>query len=382
MESGPLSDAVLLSAGTLKAQPEMTRASDHLRILAVSALWQGANDHAFVRAFQRLGHSVSVVSSDRYVPDWQSPALRVLRRMAMPKIVSDYNRALLAQARAVKPDLLFVFKGAYVKPETLSAIKAAGAVAINFYPDTGFADHGRYLPHAIGLYDWVFTTKSAGVRDLAGNYGFGNAEFAAHCFDPEVHAPLKLSPQDRQRYGCDVSFVGNISDKKRDILKHVAAQLPDVKMHIWGAPAWAQVPELAHAFQGGPVWGLEYAKAIQAPCINLGLLFEGGPSAPIGDQITARTFEIPAAGGFMLHERTDEAVQYFADGQECAFFSGADELVAMIRHYLAHPEERAAIAAGGRARSLASDYSVDDRAQSVLDKFAELRAANPHAMLR
>jgi spore maturation protein CgeB len=118
---------------------------------------------------------------------------------------------------------------------------------------------------------------------------------------------------------------------------------------------------------------MEYAKAIQAARINLGILFEGGPSAPKGDVITARTFEIPGAGGFMLHERTEEALQYFQEGKECAFYSDPDELVAKIAYYLKHPEEREAIAAAGRQRALSSGYSVDARAETVLAKYAELR---------
>ena len=94
-----------------------------------------------------------------------------------------------------------------------------------------------------------------------------------------------------------------------------------------------------------------------------------------GDVITARTFEVPAAGGFMLHERTDEAMRYFEDGKECAFFDDADEAVSKIRYYLAHKDERMVISAAGRQRALASGYSYDDRVDTVIAKYHELRVA-------
>jgi len=90
--------------------------------------------------------------------------------------------------------------------------------------------------------------------------------------------------------------------------------------------------------------------------------------------ITARTFEVPASGGFMLHERTSEAVHYFEDGKECAFFDDADDLVAKIRYYLAHDDERRAIAEAGHRRVLSSSYSYDDRVETVVAKCRELRA--------
>jgi glycosyltransferase involved in cell wall biosynthesis len=351
----------------------MATSPQTLRILAVSALWQGANDYAFVRAFRRLGHSVSVVSSDRYVPDWRSVGLRILRRALMASIVSEYNSALLQQATAIKPDLLFVFKGAYVKPETIAAIKANGTVAINFYPDVSFRTHGPYLPSALPLYDWVFTTKSFGLADMAEQLAVENASFLPHAYDPETHRPVELDDTDRENYLCDVSFIGNWSPKKQKLLEHVRRELPDIDLRIWGPDAWRAVSQLTGAFQSAPVLGTEYAKAINGSAVNLAILSEQRTGARSGDQITSRTFHIPAAGGFMLHERTDEAVEYFVDGKECAFFSGPDDLVAKLRHFVAHPEERRQIAAAGRERSLASGYSVDARVQTVLERYAQLR---------
>jgi spore maturation protein CgeB len=354
-------------------EPVLTGAS--LRILAVSSQRQGMNDYAFMRAFRRAGHSVSVVAADAYVPLWQRKSLRVLRRLLTPALVAEYNRELAQAARELQPDLFFVFKGQYVTHETLAAIKATGAVAINFYPDTGFEDHGPYLPKTIGGYDWVFTTKPVGVADLKQNYDLEFASFIPHAFDPEVHAPVQVSSHDRNKYQCDVSFIGNISDKKQKLVEHVRRNLPDINLHIWGAPKWGHVSGLSECYQGGAVWGMEYAKAIQETKINLGLLYEGGLGAPEGDLLTARTFEIPATGGFMLHERTKEVMSYFEEDKECAFYSDKDDLVAGIQHYLDHPEERRVIATAGRQRCLTSGYSVDSRIETVLAKYAELRAA-------
>ena len=130
---------------------------------------------------------------------------------------------------------------------------------------------------------------------------------------------------------------------------------------------------LSSEIEGRAVWGKEYAKAIQASAINLAILTEGNKEASSGDLITARTFEIPAAGGFMLHERTEEAVQYFADEKECAFFSDADDLAAKIDYYLRHSDDRDVIATAGRQRALSSGYSVDARVETVLAKYAQLR---------
>lgn len=348
-------------------------AATTLRILASCNIRHGGNDYSFVRAFRRAGHSVLVVPPESFLPRWETKWLRALRRLTFPAILAEYNRVLTAAARNFEPDLFFVFKGDSVTTATVEALRHGGAVAINFYPDTGF---DGCAAQAIVAYDWVFTTKPAHIDVLKQRYGYTNAAFVSHAFDPEVHAAPGMSERDWRHYGCDAVFIGNTSNKKKKVLDHLMKVLPDKTFKIWGSGGWRQAPSLVRdAYQGSPVWGQEYAKAINGAKINLGLLYEGTPTSPAGDVITARTFEIPAAGGFMLHERTDEAMRYFEEGKECAFFDDADDLVAKIRYYHEHEDERKTIASAGRQRALTSGYSYDDRVATVIDKYHELRAA-------
>ncbi|MEM6415365.1 MAG: glycosyltransferase [Pseudomonadota bacterium] len=357
------------------ASSDSAEAIKSLRILAVSALWQGANDYAFVRAFRRAGHSVQVVSERDFIPSWRSAALRLLRKGLKERLAGNYNQALVETARVFSPDLFFVFKGANVYAATIGAIKAGGAIAIQFYPDVSFRTHGPFLPKALPQFDWVLTTKSFGLADMATQLGVHSASFLPHAYDPETHRPLPCTQKDAAQYACDASFIGNWSAKKQGFLSALTNALPSLDMKIWGPAAWRSAGQSAACFQDYPVFGDEYAKAVQLSCINIALLSEARTGSSSGDLITARTFEIPAAGGFMMHERTEEAMQYFKDGKECAFFDGPDDLVEKVRYYLAHDEERRAIAEAGHRRCMTSGYSVDDRARAVVEKYHELRRA-------
>lgn len=344
-----------------------------MRILAVSALWQGANDHAFVRAFRRAGHSVSVVSEDMYLlPDLRSRGMRALRRLARPMLVRELNAALVAEAETLRPDLFFVFKGVHVRGETVRALRRLGAVAVNFYPDVSFTAHGPYIPEALPHYDCIFSTKSFGIADMRRVLGVENVRFLPHGFDPETHVPTPLGATDIERYGADVSFIGTWSPKKEALLRRIRETLPEVRLRVWGGLWDNAAPGLSDVLMGHPVIGTEYAKAIGASAINLAILSESRRDSSSGDVTTSRTFHIPASGGFMLHERNDEALSYFAEGEECAYFGDSDEMLAKIAHYLANPEERRRIAAGGRARCLSSDYSIDSRARAILARYEEL----------
>jgi glycosyltransferase involved in cell wall biosynthesis len=346
-----------------------------LRILAVSALWQGANDYAFVRAFRRAGHSVRVVSEHEYFPPWQNRLLRLAKRALKERIVEEYNAALLREARMLRPDLFFVFKGPLVQAKTLRAFRDMGTICIQFYPDTGFRAHSPQLWDAISEYDWFFSTKPNHAKELRHSHGYDRVSFLPHGFDPETHRPVVTTTRDISDYSCDVSFIGNISTKKRATMAKLVKETRDLDIAIWGPSAWgAQGGALGQAYRGSPVFGLEYAKAIRLSKINLGLLFEGNSDGAAADVITSRSFHIPASGGFMLHERTEEAESFFEDGTECAFFRGSEELAEKIRYYLEHEDERRQIAEAGCRRCQTSGYSIDDRAAAVIEKYRELRA--------
>jgi len=85
------------------------------------------------------------------------------------------------------------------------------------------------------------------------------------------------------------------------------------------------------------------------------------------DQITYRTFEVPACGGFMLAQRTAEQLRFFAEGREAAYFSNQAEMLDKIRFYLDHVDLRKKIAAAGLRRCRLGHNTHQDRVAQILD---------------
>jgi spore maturation protein CgeB len=352
---------------------KMTATERPLRILMVCDLWQGSDSYALARAFRREGHSVTIVSDSTYFArDWRHPLLRGARKLLRPMIARDFNNALMQNAKSLQPHLLFVCKGLLVEPEAIEAAKRAGALAALWWPDVSFFAHGPSIPRAVPHYDWIFTTKSFGIGDLESKFAVTRASFLAHAFHPEVHRIFPCDASDQERYGCDVSFIGTWSPKKQLLLEALVLKRPGIKLKIWGMQWEKAGPGLARWVESREVLGSEYAKAIRLSKVNLGILSEMRKGASSGDLITARTFHIPACGGFMLHERTAEVAQFFAEGRECAMFDGASEMAEKVGYYLEHPARREAMAEAGHLRCLNGGNSVDDRARAVLAKVAEL----------
>ncbi|MEA2488571.1 MAG: hypothetical protein QOH21_363 [Acidobacteriota bacterium] len=69
--------------------------------------------------------------------------------------------------------------------------------------------------------------------------------------------------------------------------------------------------------------------------------------------VKGRDFEIPGTGGGVyLTSYNPDLAQHFTIGEEILCYANHDEMVELIRYYLARPDEAQAIAARGRARSL------------------------------
>ncbi len=350
--------------------------SDTKRALVVCDQWLGGNGYAGMKALRRAGWSVRVVPEWEFVPlHWRGTSMRVIARALRPLAVRQFNAELVRQAKRHQPEMLLVFKGMFVEASTIDALRASGVRCYCFYPDVSFYVHGKYLPCALPRYDWVFVTKSFGVRDMRERLGIANASVLMHAYDPDLHRPLDLSAGDRERYECDVSFIGTWSPKKEEALNALLAARPGLSVRVWGEQ-WDRAAlndAMRRAVRGQEATGDEYVRAIRGSRINLGLLSERRAGSSAGDQITSRTFHIPASGGFMLHERTEELLALFADGKEVATFGDTAEMIAQIDRFLADDAARLTIAAAGTALVRGRD-SWDARIQAILAKHAESRA--------
>ena len=78
----------------------------------------------------------------------------------------------------------------------------------------------------------------------------------------------------------------------------------------------------------------------------------GSPAPHLPKQIKGRNFEVPGCGGFVLTDRAENLEAYYTPDKEVVCFGDTEELVELARHYLAHEEERVAIARLGYERTL------------------------------
>ena len=341
--------------------------NESYRILLASEPVFGSSARGVLAGLRRLGNEVTSANYREIIPKVTTRRLKLLRRLLLPWYVRDYNNYLLAMHDLARPEIFLAVKGQYMLPETLREFRERGTRTYDYYPDVSAFTHDKYIPKAVPEYDHVFTTKSFQLRDFPERLGVRSISFIPHGYDPDVYRPHDLTEWDRRQYAADVCFIGSHTAQKEELIGAIARSLPDVRLKIWGN-LWAgrcRGPELRRAVTGRPLYGLAYAKAVRASKICLGINSEVVAGASSGDLMSQRSFEVPASGGFLLHDRNEEVRCFYVEGEEMACFEGPAELAAKVRYYLRHPERRRAIAAAGHRRCVPA-YSYDERMKQLL----------------
>ena len=266
----------------------------------------------------------------------------------------QYNRCLLAVARQHRPDVLWVDKGHYVSRATLQTIKReTGAFLVCYNTDDICYSRNGWRLHlpSIEEYDIYFTTNRFNVEELKA-LGARQVILTQLGYNRNLFKPHVVTEAEAQRLGASVGFIGHWEPATEALfLQLIDLGLP---LRVRGS-SWHRAKNkrrLKHVTELGAVPKDEFAKAIISTKINLGV-----NSAQSRNLSSGRTFEIPAAGGFLLAQRTIEHQAFYDEGKEAEFFGSADELVDKAHYYLKHNVEREKIALAGHARCVTSGYS-------------------------
>jgi len=344
-----------------------------MRILYVGPLWEGSTCLQRMQAMQDLGHEILHVDTEpEPVRDKQKRFFcRVKRKLLGPSDLADANEKIILLTTKNDIDVLWLDKALTIKPGTLQAVREVSPQTIiaGYSPDdmAGKHNQSRSFLKCLPLYHVFFTTKSYGVRELE-SLCVPLSIFIGNAFDPDTHRPVKVSEEDKKRFGGPVGFIGDYEIERAQSVHYLASQ--SIPVRIWG-PNWKVKCKLTHPnmiIEGKSLWGDQYAKVICSFDINLHFLRKINR-----DLQTQRSIEIPACGAFMLAERTNEHLKLFEEGKEAEFFSSNEELLKKVHYYLKHEDERKNIAWNGRERCLKSGYSNHDRIKKMLAAVEDLR---------
>jgi spore maturation protein CgeB len=338
-----------------------------LRVLVVSPLGGGSHPIAgyCARALTELGHTVRLLDLAPLEPGMAAAAQFTPQRRARRVVEAAYTRFLatgiLAAVQAFEPDLVLALAQAPLDAEALAEIGRRGVVRAFWFVE----DH-RLFPYwrdVIAGYDYFCAIQESFLAEAA-TLTAGRVCYLPCAADPGIHRPLDLTPAERTAFGAPVAFVGAGYRNRRISF----APLLDLGLRLWGTE-WENSGVMLSALErgGARIPTEDAVRIFNATSVNLNLHSSTWVDGvdPRGDFVNPRTFELAAAGAFQLVDRRALLPALFVPDVEVATFTAASELRERVRYYLAHPDERAAIAAAGRARVLA-EHTYRHRMETLL----------------
>jgi spore maturation protein CgeB len=341
-----------------------------MKILIGGQFWKGSTEIMVTKAFTSLGHEVHTLDFARYQPSFVNRAANKFFKTPHYWKVGGLNKNLIAEAQNCAPDFILLFKPIFIVPQTVEALKKI-AKTFSWYPDyVKFPKTSSNLFYrSIPNYDVHFSFNYANSLELK-NYGAKASVFLPCAADPDVyHPPAHLTPEE-QSLGADVLFMGTYAPEPRvEYMERLCKE--GFKIKVYGN-GWEKMPKdsclvKSGAVQFKPLYLEDMAKAMYASKIVTAFVRKHND-----ETLACRTYEIPACGAFMLHERTAKTGEVFEEGKEAEFFGSYEEFRDKVKHYLAHPEERSRIAAAGHVR-VQSGGLFTDRARFIIEFYRKMR---------
>lgn len=346
-----------------------------LKILVVGDGHSKIHEVAVAEAFASLGHQVKTFYWSPYLTSRFKIAqlfLSAQNKFIIGPAIQRINRDLGTQARDFRPDVIFIYRGTHINRRTIQRLKKhlPGTLVLGYNNDDPFAPgHPDYLwktfQQAVPFYDIIFAYRHHNIPQFQ-QIGARRVELLRSWFLPWANRPIGLKAEEQARFQSDVVFIGHHeADGRKEQLEAIVRK--GWKFRLFGpAKAWNSLlpssTELKNQVPVGMVWGDDYNRALCGSKIALCFL-----SKLNRDTYTRRCFEIPASGTFMLSEYTDDLAGLFTPGLEADYFRTQEELLAKIEYYLAHDDQRLAIAQAGFKKVFAAGHDIVSRMQYVLD---------------
>ena len=344
-----------------------------LKILAVSPIYGGSLPTLLYSAdaLRGLGHKVEILDNTQYYD-----VLMGIDNLTRDQSHQNVLRALLttflgecavAKAIDIKADMVFGVAQSPIAPDSLQELrKLKIPTAFWFVEDHYLFPYWKeYAP----LYDHFFIIQQGGFLEELKSLGVRNAHYLPCAAHPPVHHPVTITPEDRNIYGSDISFMGaGYHNRHQMFLK-----LLEFDFKIWGQD-WNMASPLSRIIQrnGERISSDEYVKIFSASKINLNL--HSSPTHegvnPHGDFVNPRTFELAACQAFQLVDTRSLLPPLFDIGKEIITFANADELREKIKYYLDRPNERQEIAQRAYQRVIA-EHTYTHRMEAMLEEVAK-----------
>jgi spore maturation protein CgeB len=291
---------------------------------------------------------------------------KVIFKLGFSNIYKKINEQFKETVVEFKPEIIWVFKGMEITPESLKWAKQQGIKLVNYNPDNPFIFTGKgsgnsNISKSIDIYDFHYTynLEIQKLLELKHNAKTGFLPFA---YDISQELFDECSKENEILKAC---FLGNPDKIRAEYLEELASN--GVELDVFGND-WAKFVSHKNINAHQPVYGLSQWKILRKYRVQINLMRVHNL-----DSHNMRTFEVPGIGGIQIAPFTKEHQMFFENDSEIFLFKNIDECVKKINYLLSLPViEANELRLKGRLNVVNNKHSYKDRSLQVFETFKAL----------
>jgi spore maturation protein CgeB len=300
-----------------------------MKILIIGSDYNWSIERIYKKELLKLGHEVKHLPVQNWHYDfyYKSPVHKALVRLGLTRIQTKIQKCLLSDLNGQFFDLIWVFKGMELTPQTLQTLKKQTARLINFNPDNPFIFSGKgsgnkNICQSIHLYDEHFTYDHEVKCKIESEFGI-KCTLVPFGFNNDVISTKEHNEVEEIKAVC---FVGNPDAYRTKILQEILDH--GLPLHVYGHD-WQKYIKHPNLTIHGPVYEIYYYKTLRKYRVQLNIMRVHNL-----DSHNMRSIEIPGCGGIMLAPRTNDHVRFFEEEKEVFLFKDIGDLISKSKYIL------------------------------------------------
>lgn len=277
-----------------------------------------------------------------------------------PPRLSGFGKLVIERCKELRPRWLLATGIAPLEQSTLQAIGRMGIERLNYLTDDPWnpAHRSDWFLAALQEYDLLFSPRRANLEELR-KTGGGKVQYLPFAYAPHLHyipqgylstIPALATPE--------VVFVGGGDKERVEFFSEAIGQ--GLSPHLYGG-YWERFSATRPFAKGHAT--ADKIRELTAAAINICLVRRANRDGHV-----MRSFEIPACGGVMVAEDTEEHRAIFGrDGEAVLYFSTASEMVAQLRELLSEANLCRRLAENAHALITTGQHTYQERLRTMLD---------------
>ncbi len=328
------------------------------KILIVGSDHVWSIERIYLKYLSALGIETSLFPAQNFFFDYYNRNLfsKLFFRSGISSIYKKINKQLLDLSQQFKPNVIWIFKGMEIFPETINELKAQGSKLVNYNPDnpflfTGSGSGNKNIRQCIPFYDLHFTYSLEIERQLKEQYGCATA-MLPFGFDITESLYEKCKSLSEIKKVC---FLGNPDKQRASFILQLLGQ--GIEIDVYGND-WAKFLVHKNLSVYKAVYGDEFWETLVRYRVQLNLMRVHNERSH-----NMRTFEIPGVGGIQLAPDTPEHRSFFEDGKNIFLFNYAEDCAMKIKSLFSLSDHEVQnIRESARQKSISSGCDYRNRA--------------------